>query len=179
MAPWPAFRRGRFPLSRWRRQPILSVRRLSAIASHISPSAHHSTSPMDRRSHRKKVAKSHKPMRMLTKPPAAWGRTLLVNLRMTAFGVRGRRAVLPLAARDDPQCVVRQRPPQRRTCTSAPDVYVSDAESSSHSRLHRVSSFRWLPRSATAPIPNCLDFGRRSRPSRSGDEHGGRPKDRS
>jgi hypothetical protein len=54
----------------------------------------------------------------LTKPPAAWGRTLLVNLRMTAFGVRGRRAVLPLAARDDPQCVVRQRPPQHWTPTS-------------------------------------------------------------
>ena len=28
----------------------------------------------------------------------------------TAFGVRARRAVLPLAACDDPQCVVRQRP---------------------------------------------------------------------
>ena len=63
-----------------------------------------STRPMDGRQHRKKVAKSHKPMRTLTKPPAASGRMLLVNLRMTAFGVRGRRAVLPLAAREDPQC---------------------------------------------------------------------------
>ena len=69
-----------------------------------------------------------------------------MNLRMTAFGVRGRRAVLPLAARDDPQCVVTQRPPR------APDVYVSSAGSSSHSRRHRVSSFRRLPRIASAPI---------------------------
>jgi hypothetical protein len=34
------------------------------------------------------------------------GEDALVNLRMTAFGVRGRRAVLQLAARDDPQCCV-------------------------------------------------------------------------
>jgi hypothetical protein len=64
---------------------------------------------------------------------------------MTAFGVRASRAVLPLAARDDPQCVVRQRPPQRRTCTA------SSAGSSSHSRSHRVSSFRGLPQNAAAP----------------------------
>jgi hypothetical protein len=64
---------------------------------------------MDGRQHGKKV-KSHKLMRTLTKPPAASGRTLLVNLRMTAFGVRGRSAVLSLAARDDPQCAVKQRP---------------------------------------------------------------------
>ena len=51
----------------------------------------------ERKAARKKVAKSHKPMRTLTKPPAASGTMLLVNLRMTAFGVRGRRAVLPLA----------------------------------------------------------------------------------
>ena len=69
------------------------------------------------------------------------------------FGVRGRRAVLPLAARDDPQCVVRQRPP------TASDVYASSAGSSSHSRSHRVSSFRGLPQSATARTQNCLDFG--------------------
>jgi hypothetical protein len=35
LAPWP-FRRGRFPLSRWRRPSIRSLRRLSAIASHMS-----------------------------------------------------------------------------------------------------------------------------------------------
>jgi hypothetical protein len=46
--------------------------------------------------------RSHKPMRARTKPPAASGRTLVVNLRMTAFGVRSTRAVLSLAARDDP-----------------------------------------------------------------------------
>ena len=28
---------------------------------------------------------------------------------------------------------------------------------------HPVSSFRGLPQSATAPMPNCLDFGWRSR----------------
>jgi hypothetical protein len=44
-----------------------------------------------------KVAKSHKPMRTLTKRPAlAWG-MLLVHRGMTAFGVRARGAVLPLA----------------------------------------------------------------------------------
>jgi hypothetical protein len=35
-----------------------------------------STRPMDGRQHRKKVAKSHKPMRTLTKPPAASGTML-------------------------------------------------------------------------------------------------------
>ncbi len=25
--------------------------------------------------------------------------------------------------------------------------------------IGRVSSFRWLPQSAKAPTPNCLDFG--------------------
>jgi len=138
----PRFWRGRFPPSRWRRPSIRSLRRSSAIASPMSPSPHR----LDGMRHRKKVAKSHKPMRTLTKPPAASGTMLLVNLRMTAFGVRGRRAVLQLAARDDPRCVVRQRPPQGRTCT-APSVLGS----SSHSRSHRVSSFRGLPQTAAAP----------------------------
>jgi hypothetical protein len=66
--------------------------------------------------------------RMLTETRAASGTMLLANLRMTAFGVRGRRAVLQLTARDNPQCVVRQRPPQRRTCTAP------SAGSSNHSR---------------------------------------------
>ena len=30
-------------------------------------------------------------------------------------------------------------------------------------RIHRVSSFRGLPQSATVAMPNCLDFGWRSR----------------
>src|SRR5580658_695204 len=55
----------------------------------MSPSPHRSTRPMDGRQHGKKVTKSHKPMRTLTKPQAASGTMLLVNLRMTAFGVRG------------------------------------------------------------------------------------------
>ena len=33
----------------------------------------------------------------------------------------------------------------------------------SRCRNHRVSRFRWLPQSTTAPMPNCLDFGWRSR----------------
>jgi hypothetical protein len=44
-------------------------RRQFAIGSNLP----RSTRPMDGRPHRKKVAKSHEPMRMLTKPPAASG----------------------------------------------------------------------------------------------------------
>jgi hypothetical protein len=40
-----------------------------------------------RRQHRKTVAKSHIPMRTLTKPTAPSPRMLLVSLRMMAFGV--------------------------------------------------------------------------------------------
>ena len=62
--------------------------RSSAIASPLSPSPHRSTRrPMDGRQHRKKIAKSHKPMRTLTKPPAPAGAMLLVNRGMTVFGV--------------------------------------------------------------------------------------------
>jgi hypothetical protein len=61
---------------RWRRPSIRSLRQSSAIASHMSPSRHCSTNPLDGRQHRKKV-KSHKPMRTLTKSPAASGRTLV------------------------------------------------------------------------------------------------------
>jgi hypothetical protein len=43
------------------------------------------------------AANSRKPTRMLTKPPAASGGMLLVNRRMTAFGVRARRTVHPPA----------------------------------------------------------------------------------
>jgi hypothetical protein len=53
-----------------------TLRQSSAIASHMSPSRHCSTNPLDGRQHRKKV-KSHKPMRTLTKSPAASGRTLV------------------------------------------------------------------------------------------------------
>ena len=87
----------------------------------------------------------------------ASGRMPLVNLRMRAFGVRGRPR-LP-SARRSRRSAVRRHP----TAAAAPDVYVSSAGSSSHGRNHRVSSFRWLPQIASAPIPNCLDFGWRSR----------------
>jgi hypothetical protein len=53
--------------------------------------------------------------------------------------------VLPFAASDDPQSFVRQRAPQRRTCAA------SSAGASSHSRSHRVSSFRGLPQKVAAP----------------------------
>ena len=66
---------------------------------------------MDGRQHRKKVGKSHKPMRTLAKPPAA-SETMLLNKPRdeTAFGVRARRAVLLLAACGDSPCVLGQRP---------------------------------------------------------------------
>jgi hypothetical protein len=64
-----------------------------------------------RKAAQQKVAKSHKPMRTLTKPPAASETMRLSKPRdETAFGVRARRAVLLLAACGDPPCVIGQRP---------------------------------------------------------------------
>ena len=90
--------------------PILTAIALDRVA-YMSPSPPRSTRPTYGRSHKKQVGKPHKPMRTLTKPPAASGRMLLSKPRdKTAFGVRARRAVLLLAACGDPQCVIGQRP---------------------------------------------------------------------
>ena len=70
-----------------------------------------------------------------------------------------RCAIFPFAGRDDPQRIVRQRPPERR---SVGRVRLQ-AGSSSHSPSRRVSSFRGLPRRATTSTRNCLDFGWSSR----------------
>jgi hypothetical protein len=60
-----------------------------AFAASLNKTDGRSTRPMDGRQHKKKVAKSHKPMRTLTKPPAASETMLLSKPRdKTAFGGR-------------------------------------------------------------------------------------------
>ena len=46
------------------------------------------------------------------------GADLSIEVKENTLTIRGKK-YLPLAAFDDPQWVVRQRPPQRRTCTSS------------------------------------------------------------
>ena len=78
-----------------------------------------------------------------------------MNRGMTAFGVRARRRS-PLS----PLPTIRSASSGNGLRSArASDVYASSAGSSSHSRSHRVSSFRGLPQSATARTRNCLDFG--------------------
>ena len=104
--------------------------------------------------HRKRRATSHKPMRTPTRPPAASGRMLLVKPRddgVWRSELGGACSLSPLPTIRGASS--RQRPPHLRTCTA------SSARSSSHSRSHRVSSFRGLPQSVTARTRNCLDFG--------------------
>ncbi len=78
-----------------------------------------------------------------------------MNRGMTAFGVKARRRS-PLS----PLPTIRSASSGNGLRSArASDVYASSAGSSSHSRSHRVSSFRGLPQSATARTQNCLDFG--------------------
>ena len=146
---WPR-RRGRFALSRWRRPLIRSLPQSSAIASHMSPSRHCSTNPLDGRQHRKKV-KSHKPMRTLAKSPAASGRTLVSEpaddgISASEVGAR------PFARRSRRSAVRRQA-----TAVVASNVLSRVLGHRVIAAGNRLSKFRGLPQSATVPLPNCLD----------------------
>jgi hypothetical protein len=89
--------------------PILAAIALDRVA-YVAFAASLNTTDL-RKAAQEKVGKPHKPMRTLTKAPAASGRMLLSKPRdKTTFGVRARRAVLLLAACGDPQCVIGQRP---------------------------------------------------------------------